>query len=73
MSDIDTAINRTYGYITKNFVYIGIVLLAIGLILMVFGVTVRTSDNMDLKITVAGGAVFISGTLFTIASTFARR
>ncbi len=73
MSDIDTAINKTYGFITKNFIRIGIFLLIIGLILMVGGTFIQTSENIDIKTTIAGGAFFTSGTLFTISSTFVRR
>lgn len=73
MSDFDTAINKTYSYIIKNFIRIGVFLLIIGLILMFVGSFIPTDTNIDLKITIMGGAFFISGTLFTVSSTFVRR
>lgn len=73
MSDIDTAINRTYSLITKNFIRIGIFLFVLGLILMILGVFIQTSNSIDVKTTIAGGAFFVSGTLFTISSTFVKR
>ncbi len=62
-------LDKTYIYIKKNFIRFGILLLIIGAILMIIGLIITPeSSSLDLKMILTGGFVFLSGSLFVIAS-----
>ena len=76
MIKISEYLDKTYVYIIKNFIRFGIVLLIIGILLMTAGILMSTNTDLTtpfyLTLTISGGFLFLSGSLFVIASVFSK-
>ena len=70
-------LDKTYVYIIKNFIRFGILLLIVGIFLMTGGIILSTGTDLRnqlyMTLTIAGGFIFLSGSLFVIASVFSKR
>ena len=66
-------LDKTYVYIMKNFIRFGILLLIIGTILLALGLAIPSDSSLGIRPTLTGGFIFLSGSLFIIASAKPRQ
>ena len=76
MFKISEYLDKTYVLIMKNFIRFGILLLIVGSCLLISGIIISfnkyDTSSSYLALVLSGGFLFLSGTLFIIASTYTR-